>query len=131
MVKVDDATSQPFPATSGVAQGGILSSLFFNIFINDLPQICRFTWAILYADDAKFICLNLTLLKKQEELNNIFFWSVEIFINFNLDKCGQLSFKNENHDQLTFSGAPLQLKEQEIDLGLIITKSLSWVPHFK
>ena len=131
MVKVDDATSQPFPATSGVAQGGILSSLFFNIFINDLPHICRFTWAILYADDAKFICLNLTLLEKQEELNNIFIWSVDNFINFNLDKCGQLCFTNENHDQLTFGGAPLQSKDQETDLGVIITKSLSWVPHFK
>ena len=71
MVKVDDATSQPFHATSGVAQGGILCSLFLNIFINDLPQLCQFTWAILNADDAKFICLNLTLLEKQKELNNI------------------------------------------------------------
>ena len=60
-----------------------------------------------------------------------FGYSLCNFINFNLDKCGQLCFKNENHDQLTFGGAPLQSKEQEIDLGVIITKSRSWVPHLK
>ena len=53
-VVIDGKSSDWDPIPSGVPQGSLLGSLFFVIFINDLPDVASATSLVaLYADDCK------------------------------------------------------------------------------
>ena len=38
---------------SGVIQGSVIGSLLFMLFINDLPDVIKFAFILLFADDLK------------------------------------------------------------------------------
>ena len=60
-VKINGVLSSPQKVTSGVPQGSILGSLFFVIYVNDLPDCCSSSSPLLCADDA-----NLYQLEQQK-----------------------------------------------------------------
>ena len=83
--------------TSGVPQGSILGPLFFLVFINDLPDYCVNLKTMLFADDAKFISSGQAQEQIQSDLNNVFNWTIDNNMPFNLDKCTYLKLgKNAN-----------------------------------
>ena len=73
--------------TSGAPQGSILGPLFFLIFINDLPEMCRNLWPLLFADDAKFVNIGLLQRVAQTDLNDVIEWSIVNKLPFKLSKC--------------------------------------------
>ncbi len=58
IVKYLNFTSTQFNIPSGVPQGDHLSTLLFNIFINDLPNVITNSNILLFADDAKLVKIN-------------------------------------------------------------------------
>ena len=81
--------------TSGVPQGSILGPLLFVMFINDMINcVTDGTNIALYADDTKIwreIIHWDDHIMLQNDINNLYQWSLENKMYFNLDKCKVLS----------------------------------------
>ena len=115
-------------ASSVVPEGATISPLQFNVFIID---IFRLSEPLLFADDGKFISPRNSGLNFQDELKDIYQWSVDKRMSFNLDKCAQLSISSTSNESFTFSGRSLKNLNQEKDLGVILSNNNSLIPHLK
>ena len=94
-VGVKDSPSKQFLATSGVPQGSILSPCLFLICINDLHDLCNVVYPLLFADDAKFLCVGLDTKAIQNDLNNIFNWTISNEMPFDMEKCAHIAIPNK------------------------------------
>ena len=65
LVRVDFYTSTVLEITSGVPQGSLLGPLPFCVFINDLPEVLRFSDPSIFADDLKILSVG----RKQDEIH--------------------------------------------------------------
>jgi hypothetical protein len=66
--------SPKFNVSSGVPQGHHLSTLLFNFFINDLPNVIIKSEIFLFADDTKLLKIIITdqdTLDLQTDFNNL------------------------------------------------------------
>ena len=55
-VCIDGNVSAVCSVLSGVIQGSVIGSLLFMLFINKLPDVIKFAFILLYADDLKLLC---------------------------------------------------------------------------
>ena len=111
---------------SGVPQGSVLGLLLFLIYINDIDDgIISKIWK--FADDTK-ICKNIKNEGDVEILRNdlkqLYKWSEDWQMLFNLDKCVVIHMGNKNQKCLyELGGQNLKSVEQERDLGIIMHNS--------
>ena len=124
-VRVGHSLSKEFLATSGVPQGSILSPLLFLIFINELSDLCKVVYPLLFADDAKFLCVGLDTKAIQNNLNNIFNWTLSNEMPFNMEKCAHIAIPNKNKE-LFFGNARIEPALTQLDLGLYFSGDLKW-----
>ena len=108
---------------SGVPQGSVLGPLLFLIYINDIDdRIISKLWK--FADDTK-ICHNIKSERDAEILRNdlreLYKWSEDWQMLFNLDKCVVIHFGTKNEKRTyELGGHNLKSVEQERDLGIIV-----------
>ena len=130
-VVIDGSQSGILPVTSRVPQGSILGPLLFLIFINDIPLLVS---VLLYADDTK--CYHpLSHVSDsqaiQMDLNSLSHWS-KSNISFNSIKSFIMQFTLSSSPSISdysIDGQPLSIKESCRDLGVIISRDLSWSDH--
>lgn len=77
---------------SGIPKVTILvcSTLFFNIYINDLPIVAEYSQLFLFADDAKLLIViktNRDTINLQSDINNLEEWSTNNCLTVNIEKC--------------------------------------------
>ena len=130
VVKINNATSNPVMVTSGVPQGSILGPLLFLIFINDLPEMCRNLWPLLFADDAKFVNIGLPQRVAQTDLNDVIEWSIVNKLPFNLTKCLHMAIMKSSAT-LHFDNLILPKTSTHSDLGLTLSDDLRWNQHIE
>ena len=135
-VVVDGVTSEWSHVTSGVPQGSILGPMLFLLFINDLPDVIPpSTSTGLYADDTKLykaITSRQDGDHLQEALSHADIWSKQSNIDFNASKCKVLTISRRKSPIETkyYLGANELLRvDSETDLGITVTRKLSWNQH--
>ena len=136
-VKWGSLISDVFPVTNGVRQGGILSPLLFNVYINDLsrslsklPIGCcsgeNVVNHLMYADD--IVLLSPSAKGMQRLLDNAYAYGCDYDILFNSKKSQLMIFDTMKlgYDRHIILGeAPLTVTNSYKYLGHIITDNLS------
>ena len=141
-VVVGGATSSSLSVKSGVPQGSILGPLLFVLFINDMFScISEGTDIALYADDTKIwrdICSYNDHFILQNDINNLYKWSIENRMTFHPKKCKVLSVTLQRNvlDNLPFNTFLYNLNNtivdyvsSQTDLGVNINTRLTWGAH--
>ena len=141
-VVVGGYTSSAVPVKSGVLQGHILGPLLFVLFINDIFScVSEGTNIVLYADDTKIWREILSYADNfilQNDVNNLFEWSICNKMNFHPCKCKVLSVTMQHNIQgnLPFNIFLYDLNHtiidytaSQTDLGVDINTKLLWGAH--
>ena len=144
-VLIGGAKSDLTGVRSGVPQGSILGPLLFVLFINDMSEIISSdTMIALYADDTKIwrkICTWKDHEILQMDIAALHEWSVKNKMKFHPHKCKVLPIApigkglDNIWDQIfpcnifyyNLNGVELNYVESEKDLGIFVSKNLSWV----
>ena len=137
-VCINDTKSNWVEVTSGVPQGSVLGPLLFVLFINDLPQAID-CMSMLYADDTKiYQAINNAKDAEifQENIKELWKWSVEWQLHFHPDKCHILHLGKSNMNQRYYMGAGdttphthLKATMEEKDLGVVVDDQLKFSNH--
>ena len=117
--------SESVKVKGGVPQGSLLASLFFVIYVNDLPENCRVVLPLLFADDAKFKSVNMSSFICQMDLSRMMKWREQHKLPLNVEKCSLISISNSMHD-FSFSGTLMEKVHIQKNLGVYVTRELKW-----
>ena len=141
-VLIGGVTSKTLPVKSGVPQGSILGPLLFVLFINDMFKcVSKETNIALYADDTKIwrdIEYSSDHFALQNDINNLFNWSIENKMSFHPSKCKALSVtyqRNILHNlpctifNYKLDSNYIDYVTSHTDLGVTINGKLLWNTH--
>ena len=137
-VKIDNVKSKEKSISMGVPQGGNLSPLLFNCFINDITSLCSSVGecgGLLFADDLKiFKSINSfhDCLVLQNVINNISIWCKANHININLTKSVFMQFtRKRNIIDYEYNLNNSLLKKETVvkDLGVYFDAKLHFHAH--
>ena len=79
-VCIDGNVSAVCSVLSGVIHGSVIGSLLFMLFINKLPDIIKFAFILLYADDLKLLSDVKSIADRkllQDDINAVHLWSIK------------------------------------------------------
>ena len=143
-IQINGSLGEPFPITAGVAQGCVLSPLFFIVYLDDLLkefqesgmgiEVCmNFLNSLAFADDLALVALDEPMAQKF--LDILERWCERNNFTVNLGKEGTGYFpitnQDENEYNLTFKGKPFKRLKLFKYLGFLISKTGSWESYFK
>ena len=118
---------------SGVPQGSILGPVLFLMFVNGMPDVLKSSFLAMYADDSKCyktIKTMTDICDLQADLNLLCVWSASNELYFQPTKCHRISRKKTSLPRVyNLNNTELKLVTKELDLGLTVTKDLSWNEH--
>lgn len=138
-VKCENKKTDSFYTSVGVKQGCVLSPMFFNIYLNDLPTI--------FNDDCDPVCLNdsplsclmyaddLVIMSKsssglQNALDKLHDYCSKWKLSVNINKTKIMIFNKRGHTlskySFTYGNIVLQLCNEYSYLGIIFTPSGSF-----
>lgn len=133
-VRIGDATSDPFIATSGIAQGSHLGPLIYNIYSNDAnysldgPHLS-------FADDMKLflrIKSPADSIVLQQQINSFAQWCNQNCMLLNTSKCSVVTFSRKLHPlcfNYEIDGTTIPRTDNIKDLGVILDTRLTFKQH--
>ena len=122
----------------GVPQGSLLGVLLFQILINDLPRVLKFSSSILYADDTTIYVIGKSLkfmkLKIQRDLQNLSEWLCANQLKLNVKKTKAVLFNKEGlspNIDLEIDGEYVECVKSFKFLGITLDNSISFEMHYR
>ena len=88
-VVLNGASSEWSRIYSGIPQSSVLGPLLFSIYVNDILFVTE-SQTLMFADDTKIfrqIQSQMDFHQFQQDINNLFAWSVKWQLKFNVSKC--------------------------------------------
>ena len=139
--KIGNTSSDTLPVKFGVPQGGVLSSLLFLIFINDIINCSLYSDCVLYADDTSLYVSSPMIGdlfdKAQRALLNFKSWFDENKLTLNTSKTNYIIF-HRLQKRIPTINRDLCLNNSKLNrvfntrfLGLVIDSNLSWSDHIR
>ena len=132
-IHFENLYSLPKYVSSGVAQGGVLSPILYNLYISDLPNYIKspnFGWA----DDEVIVrsirdISDINIL--QNDLNSYekFCDNRELILNENKTKHLRITFRNKILPNYTLKGKSIEIVSSHKHLGLTYESKMSFNIH--
>ena len=133
-VNWDHTLSEPFNVTNGVRQGGILSPILFNVFMDDLSVLLNKEYIgcylqgvpynhLVYADDSVLLAPSPSALQKLINICDAYATDVELTYNTKKTVCMSILpkwLKVNNGFQFELSGNTLSYTNEHKYLGVYI-----------
>ena len=114
----------------GVPQGSVLGPLFFIIYINDLPILCKHCSVVLFADDTCLVgdCRQQSAEGLQSDLISVTTWLDENRLVLNDKKSVAIGF-GTSFQEIKFLDFKIDIKNSLKYLGIHIDGTLSFKYH--
>ena len=132
-VTIPGGVSPYLPVTSGVPQGSILGPVLFLIYVNDRPKCVSSRSSVaFFADDTKLIKTINSIEDAQllqQDLNNVNNWATSSGLTFNEIKTKAQTITRKRLPvlhQYTLNGQDIAKTDAERDLGIWVTRDLTW-----
>jgi len=139
ITKFNNATSTPAIINRGIPQGGVLSPLLFNVFVNDLIQYSPTENIALFADDCLLYFVDHSIhelqLKISSDINKVLHWYTDNDLVVNTSKTKILILDTSNNSRAStpfFIGGDTILSSPSLKyLGCILDQNLKLTFHVK
>lgn len=125
----------------GTAQGNVLSPMLWNVAVDAIGSIIdrHNIGGCLFADDVTLLCRGIDIgqvaNKMQRVLTDVEEWATDQALNVNLKKSVSICFKKPHLQRqnyyLFWRGTRIPQQAQTKYLGLVLTETLDWKPHFE
>ena len=136
-VKWNGTTCNTFSTSNGVKQGGVLSSILFNVYINSFILLLseqgirchlhgQFVGAFIYTDDVTLLAPTSTALNVMLETCSNFASDFDLQFNSSETKCMYFSKNNKDeHDIIYFMNTPIEFMKSTQLLGVHISNDIT------
>ena len=137
-VSFNNAVSSMQSVSCGVPQGSVLGPLLFILYINDIVNVSKLLFPILFADDTNIFIhgksLAETVAKINDEMDKLVYWLNANKLSLNVVKTQYMIFKSRSkhlpeHPQLRINGSPVDCVKQTNFLGVVLDEKLTWSDH--
>ena len=140
--RVATSLSEPLTITHGVPQGSILGPTFFSLYMNDLPEVIKFSNIESYIDGTKIYFsfaskdIDSCLRQVPKDLQHVVEWCRANYLLINPDKTKfvlfgvrQLIPKLPSNITVSFLGQDLVPVTSAKDLGVTLDANLTFNDH--
>lgn len=137
-VMFNESLSEKYTVNFGTPQGSVLGPLLYIILTNDMPNILKFSRAVMFADDTTIYTTgsNVRFLyrKLNEDLQRITQWFKDNSLSLNVEKTTYIIFSNANNNpninkNIYIDNKVIHKVAQTKFLGVYIDEHLKWDSH--